>query len=262
MAKRTWNLGFVRRFPPQSEIDPTARLEAVLAPILEELAATPPNKELNVGIRAAVATVRAALPRLRTLRAQLAELPAFDLERFDRLELYVNALAHCHAWFFKEPYAPRELQGAVWRAARLRHRLNVVNQELVRRGALDASQRPSATRCVGYGNLSFDLQHLQLVLGDARPEHGWPSSALVPQLARARQSNQALCDFSRFRKQTSEDIWRVYTQRERAMTLLVRTYQQARRAVLYLRHHQGDADLIAPPLDSGTPRAPNARSSS
>lgn len=262
MAKRTWNLSFVRRFSPQSEIDPTARLKAVLAPIADELAATPPSKELNIGMRAAVATVRAALPRLRALRSQLAELPEFDLARFDRLELYVNALAHCHAWFFKEPYAPRELQGSVWRAARLRHRLNVVNRELVRRGALDASELPSTTRCVGYGKLSFDLQHLRLVLRQPHPEHGWPEVAIEPQLARADAYNRTLCELSRFRRQTSEDIWIVYTQRERAMTLLVRTYQQARRAVLYLRHHQGDADSIAPPLESGPRRAPNARSSS
>jgi hypothetical protein len=79
---------------------------------------------------------------------------------------------------------------------------------------------------------------------------------------RAKQLNKELCELSRWRKQASTDVWVVYAQRERAMTLLVRTYQKVRRAVLYLRHHQGDADTIAPPLDSGTERTPNARSSS
>jgi hypothetical protein len=54
--------------------------------------------------------------------------------------------------------------------------------------------------------------------------------------------------------------------RQRAYTLMVNAYDDARRAVAYFRHSQGDADTIAPSLYAGitSPRravAPRARSS-
>jgi hypothetical protein len=36
--------------------------------------------------------------------------------------------------------------------------------------------------------------------------------------------------------------------RARAFTLLVRHYDECRRAITYVRHHEGDADEIAPSL--------------
>ena len=43
-------------------------------------------------------------------------------------------------------------------------------------------------------------------------------------------------------------------QRDRAFTLFIRCYDQIRRAILFLRWEQDDADTIAPSLYPGYPR--------
>ena len=47
--------------------------------------------------------------------------------------------------------------------------------------------------------------------------------------------------------------------RQRAFTLLVRTYEEARWAVLFLRRHEGDADSIAPSLFVGRTKRKRAK---
>jgi hypothetical protein len=61
-----------------------------------------PERELvpvNVDVLGAVTTVLGALPELRALRAQFAELRGFDLASFDKLRDYALALGHAHAMY-------------------------------------------------------------------------------------------------------------------------------------------------------------------
>jgi hypothetical protein len=53
---------------------------------------------INIDILIAVTTVLGVVGELRMFRAELVEkLPAFDVERFDRLEVYARAAGHAHA---------------------------------------------------------------------------------------------------------------------------------------------------------------------
>ena len=84
---------------PETNDAAVPRLRAAYLRRLEEINAVPDSAlvPINISIPTAVTTVLGSLPKIRAMRDQLAGMPGFDLEAFDKLEDYTLAVAHAQA---------------------------------------------------------------------------------------------------------------------------------------------------------------------
>jgi hypothetical protein len=209
----------------------------------------------NIDIVSAVTTALGVLPELRALRAQIAEeLPRFDVERYDRLEKYALALNHANV-LHRSAVAPR---GNVAEMADeltvIRDRLFADALSLANYNLIDGARLAQVKTAVGYRPLATDvftliavlkerwsaLQNKTPVTLEALNDAGHRAVELLAAVGQKEQAPVALGD--------------AVERRQRAFTLFVRGYEDARRAVLYLRDAHGDADDIAPSLYAGRSR--------
>jgi hypothetical protein len=215
-----------------AEID--AITEAELAPV-------------NVDILISVTTVLGAIPKLRQLRPQLAELKDFDLERFDRLESYARALGHTHSLLLRGAPSP-EIAKLAEDAAELRETLLTDAAALARRDLLDKESLSGLKGAVGYRNLAFDLAALSNLLRQAWTKIEGKSAIQASELNRARALGDQLLTAVGLRQHEAPEQSDAGLNRQRAFTVFVRAYNQIRRAVTYLRWEHGDANEFAPSL--------------
>jgi hypothetical protein len=208
--------------------------------------------QVNLDIPTAVSTTLGVLPELRSYRDEIvAKLPGFDIARFDRMEDYAMAVSHANTLFMIANQPPSDLQALHDEGATVRDTLLSDVNALISRGLINASAIKDLKGPVGHKNLATDLQILASVLKDswsvvqgkcaAQPEELDHAAKLAARLLRVvglKEQGPALIA-------TSADI------RARAFTQFTRAYDDARRAVIFLRWHEGDADEIAPSLYAG-----------
>ena len=227
--------------------DAFARLEAEMA-ALEEKDLVP----INIDVPSAVTTSFGVLPKLREHRKGLETIgAAFDLERLDKLEDYTMALSHAHARYWASMAPPDDLAPVYEEASDLRELLQSDMNSLVRRGLLPQDSLDDLTGNTGYKNVATDLQILSIVLEEnwakiegktaiekKEVEHGAKLAARILRVVGKREQSPATAAVAA-------------DQRSRAFALFLRAYDDARRAIIFLRWHAGDADTIAPSLFSG-----------
>ncbi len=253
MKTSTRNLWAVERFPVPVTDDPGELLHAALVPVEADLVALPANEvRTSPGdIEKMVAIVLAAVPRLQKFRARIAlEVPDFDWKRFERLTDYAKALRQSHAFFFQRSCLPVALRGTTWKATRLRRRMQRTFDMLVERGQVRKSDLSSGGRCVGYGQLVFDLSELPFILGQMEEALGYSMAATE---AEAKRLSAALRSIYDWRAQSWNNLMVAYTARDRSFTLMWLAYSDARRAIQRVRQAYGDADQLAPPLHDREP---------
>lgn len=213
---------------------------------------------VNVDVLGAVATVNAALPGLEALRPGIAEaLPTFDLARLDRLHAYAWALQHAQGRFVAQGRMAQPLEQLVERGVALRETLVTDVTSLTHRRMIDATRLESLRGGKGYRNLAFDLQVLALVLNEHWGAIAARSSITRDEIAEAERLGAELSDSIDSRHRPQAVGTAAKADRARAYTLFVRAYDEVRRAVAFLRWHEGDADTLAPSLFAG--RRPKAK---
>lgn len=217
-----------------------ARLAAVPADDLVTLSLSP--------VTAAIAVLRALLT-LGRARADLAALRGFDLTAFDGLADLAHANVHLAALHLAEARPNPSLDPLRARAELLVRLLYVEVTPLVQTGLLPATTLPPRPR--GRGALA-DLA--VLLLGLARDLGlAWPSLEGHTTLDRDRirlaaELGQTILDELAARRLPDDDHDRLEHERRAAFTLLVRDYEEARRAYAYLTHGGAKAMANVPPL--------------
>jgi hypothetical protein len=215
---------------------------------------------INVDIMLAVTTVLGALPEIRQFRSDLvSKLPAFDIARFDKLELYARAAGHAHALHLQLSALP-DVTPLVEAAEALRELLVSDASALGRRGLIDAQVLSSLKGPVGHRNLAFDLSALSSVLRASWSRIEGKSAIALEELDRARLLADQLLTVVGLREQGPASPSASAIHRQRAFTLLVQSYNEARRALGYLRWDEDDLEAIAPSL-YGQQRPSRRRSS-
>jgi hypothetical protein len=210
---------------------------------------------IKLDLAAAVTTVLGVLPELRALREQVVkELPAFNLVRFDKLEAYALALAHAHAAFLSATQQPDDLDELVESAVESRETLLAEVKLLVQHGIVNDEPLALLKGAKGYKNIASDLVTLTNVLRATWPRIEGKIFTTAQDLDRAVEASSRLLHIVALRERAPAHIADAMEQRVRAFTLLSRAYEDARRAVAYLRAGTGDADVIAPSLYPGRPR--------
>ena len=222
-----------------------------------DLAALRPEDllQVNADIPAAVSKILRALPQVKELRARIAmELPMFDLGAFDKLEDIALALSFAHGCYQAAIQPPGDLKALSAEATQLRERLLADARALSLRGLIDGGPLAKLKGAKGYQNTADDLLMLSNVLEEAWPQVQGKLATTPGDLLRAHQLSTSLTKVVQLREQGPALLAAATEQRKRASTLVVRVYEDARRAVAYLRAREGDAEAIAPSLYQGRPR--------
>jgi hypothetical protein len=122
---------------------------------------------------------------------------------------------------------------------------------LVARGYINASVLKQLKGPVGYKNVATDLQILGSVLKDNWATIAGKCATQLGELEHAIKLAARILRVVGLREQSPAVIAAAADIRMRAFTLFTRAYDDARRAVIYVRWHEGDADAIAPSLYAG-----------
>jgi hypothetical protein len=207
---------------------------------------------INLDVPSAVATTLGSLPEIRAVRPQIVEhLPKFDLVAFDKLEDYALALNYANAQYLTANQPPDDLDAVLTEGTTLRETLLIDATALSRRGFVDGNRLRELNGPNGYKNLATDLLMVASVLRDAWSQIQGRTGIQLAELDRAEKLAQRLLRVVGLRAQSPATVAKAADQRIRAFTLLARTYDDARRAVMFLRWVAGDVDSIAPSLYAG-----------
>ena len=205
----------------------------------------------NLDVDSTLSAASAALPTLRGLREPFRTLPSSNLEQFDRIETYIWALLYAHMAYAVATRPPESLPAMAARAAKKRDLLNAEISVQVKRGAIDDKQLDQLRGGVSYRNIALDLLLLVFLLQQHWDVIGGRTMSTLEELTEAQVLGRALFDAVNGRERTSGEVIKATSDRSRAFMLLVRAYDEVRRAAVYLRWHEGDADTLVPSLYAG-----------
>jgi hypothetical protein len=221
--------------------------------IYPEISALPDEdvSGVNIDLVGAVTTVLGTLPELRALRSEIVELPLFDSKRFDKLELYALALNHANA-LHRGALSPKvgltELGTTI---SGIRDRLLANARSLAEYGLIDGERLNECKTANGYRPLATDVLTLVALYKEywASIEHKTPVS--FDALNEAGTLAVELLAAVGIKDQAPLTVGEALQVKQKAFKLLLQAYDDARRAVTYLRWHEDDADQITPSLYAG-----------
>jgi hypothetical protein len=222
--------------------------------LLPEIEALPAEDvmQVNLDIPSAVTTVLGSLPELRAIRPEIQKhLPEFDLECFDKLEDYTLALTYANAQYLIAVAPPEDLQATGSEGSALRNTLHADAMALIQRGLIDSDQLKQLKGGNGYKNIATDLLILASVLQNHWSKIEGKCGTTEAEVDRAIKLAQRILRVVGLREQAPTSVAAASDRRVRAFTLFWNAYDQARRAVAFLRWDHDDADQIAPSLYAG-----------
>jgi hypothetical protein len=205
-------------------------------------------RPVRIDVPGAYSVARYACPRLAELRSELAAMPGFDLQRFDRLPLYARAAMHAHVDARITVGRDRDLTKLAALGFALRNQLLASARLLVPRKIIHAEVLKKLHRPSGYAHLASDLMVLAQVYRNVWSQIDGSTLITAQDLADANRIADEIYARAGARKRTPEEIRAARAMRDRMFTLFVEAYEDTRIAVQYLRRNTGDADKFAPPL--------------
>ena len=119
---------------------------------------------------------------------------------------------------------------------------------LIRRRLIDAQALRNLKNDTGYRNLAFDLHLLGQSFRDCPASSTELTAVRVSEIHRAEELAATILRLSGRRRDLRANIEAAADLRKRAFTLFVRVYEETRRAVVFLRWYEGDADQLVPLL--------------
>jgi hypothetical protein len=224
----------------QTSFDETAADRAALAPTA--------LVTIKLDVSVALTTVLGTLAHLAALRDAIAQLPGREIDAFDKLEVYAEALAHANTAFLAASQPPSELRELMPRAIEIRALLLSDVTALVNRGLVDGKPFADLKGPVGYLNIASDIGVIVRVLRERWVDISTKSAAQADELDEAEQIFERITVAYAERARQPGIISAASEERQRACTLLVNAYDKTRRAVQYIRWDEGDADKLAPSL--------------
>jgi hypothetical protein len=244
-----------KKIPAPAKPSAPSKSAEALASVKAEMDALAPSDfaTINVDIPQSVAVVLGVLPQLSALRSALVKaLPEHPIETLDKLPTYALAAYHAHILWLPPETSEDRVAALLEEATPLREDLLGDAEALARRKLLDA--KAVATIRAGLGNIDKDndLVALSALFTTRWDEIQHKTAATWEEVLRAGELGPLLLAALGVRDHgVPLEPERTAEQRRRAFTLFFRAYDETRRAVGYLRWHQGDADEIAPSLYKG-----------
>jgi hypothetical protein len=207
---------------------------------------------INLDMSRAVAVAIGALPRLRDLRARLvAELPHHPIHTTDKLGTYALAAWYAHLLALPASKAERALEALLAEVRPLREDLLVAAEALARKKLLDPKAVAGIRSGLGHLDRANDLVALAALFTENWSRVQGKTTVEPRDIERAAELGPLLLVELGAREQaavgepmSTDPAGR----RARAFTLFFKTYEEARRAVAYLRWYEQDVDDIVPSL--------------
>jgi hypothetical protein len=205
---------------------------------------------INLDIPQAVSLALGALPALRSLRAEIVEkLPQHPIGHLDRLERYALAVWYAHLLAQPDTTADERVRELVAEAAPLRENLLGDAEALARRRLLDAGTVAEIRAGQGLVDTANDLVALAALFDANWDDVEDKTAATEAEVTRAAELGPLLLRAVALREHGPvPPPADAASARARAFTLFVRAYDECRRAVSYVRWHDGDEDDFAPSL--------------
>lgn len=206
---------------------------------------------INLDVRAAVFTARGVVPKVVPLRAEIArwlgEEQAAYVDHLDQAARAAGAAYAQHASLGN----PAELEPISVEVAAVRETLLLRAESLVARGVVDGEKLGGLRGAAGYKNQYLDVLQLVAVFRSDWSRIEPHTSVTAADLDRAEGlANELSAAVGRV-EQDQPASSPTALLRDRAWTHFVRTYDEVRRAVVWLRDAEEDADQIAPSLWAG-----------
>jgi hypothetical protein len=230
--------------------------EAVFECVRAEVEALPPerSRRINVHVPTAVAMVLGLLPRLAGLRDEMSALPGRPTDALDRLRDYALATLYAHALTLPRDAGETRLRALSSEALPLREGLLVSAELLAHFGLVDAKRVAAIRSGSGHLDAAQDLTALAALFRQAGPAVRSKTPITADQVERAAQLGVLLVEAFGRRQQRTDgagDPGENADRLARVYELFYNAYDECRRAVAFLRWHQGDADAFAPSLQQG-----------
>lgn len=206
---------------------------------------------INIDVLAAISTAIGVLTKVAGLKSRIAALAEVDHAQIDALPDYANALAWTHE-IWRAASAPAEVVPELAAAAtRMRNRFAADVNALAERGLVNADRAARLHSGVGYRAVVDDLMGLSGLLRGSWDIVAGKTAVDVAEIQRAEILAGRMLAALGHREQAPATVAEASRMRERAFTLFVRSYDQLRRAVTFLRWNEGDAATLVPSLWSG-----------
>ena len=205
---------------------------------------------LNVDITASCTAILVHVPKMMSLRAQVVlELPLFDISHFDTLELKTQAAIQSQFNHLLASAAPGDIPGYETKLNRYRTLFLSDVNTLAIRGLIDNSKLGDLKSPNGYKNLAESVSALA-----AHIRRNWStiqSRAAVTAEELADAEETAVKMLLAVANQAAPlPPTQAAVERRQAYTLFVRSYDEVRRVVTYLRTPFDDVEDYAPSVRS------------
>lgn len=221
-----------------------------LSPGLKALLATITKGELktiNAELAEVAITMLAAAPALRALRPRIEEeLPRFDLRAFDAIEEIAWAGINVQTTWNAVSSARDELPALFREATELRDGLLSDCAPHVRRGEIPREPFEALAKGTAYQDAMETVGVLGAMLRAAWPQIEGRTVIEFATVERCRSLSREILEAMAKRDARDVRLEKLAFERQQMFTLMLGTYQQARRAVEYLRFNERDADAFAP----------------
>jgi hypothetical protein len=202
----------------------------------------------------AASVARAAVPRVMAYRVEIEKLPGFEISHLDKLELYALAMLQANADYLATSAPPQHLQQLVDQGTAMRQTLLSDVMPFVKRGVIKGDQLDSLKGPVGHVNLASDLFVIVSTFRSNWNKIAGKTSVTSDELDLAQLLAENLSQDIGEKKFSSAVIATAALRRQQVFTLLVRAYDQVRRAITYIGWDADDIDDIAPSLFAGRKR--------
>jgi len=241
--------------PPSNAPSPPNAAAEAFAKVEAELAALTPDEIVPavVDVSAAVTTALAASPKIRELRAAIAEqLPKHPIGFVDNLDTYAHAAWYAHLAHTYAGNSPEASRALLDEAHKLREGLLIAAEALAHRGLLNAEAVARVRKGSGSTDTANDLVTLAQLFSADWSRVSSKTAVERHEIDRAAEIGPAVMVMFAVKKHPGRTT-DTEAQRARAFTLLSKAYDSCRQALAYLRWKEGDMDSIAPSLTRKKP---------
>ena len=229
-----------------------------LALLKAELLAIPVARlrPINLDIPTLVLAVTGALPGVLALRPTIASvLGEVQAQRSDKLPVAVQAVSQAHADYLIA-LQPMNVQLLSNEVVEVREILAADALTQVRRKLIGAGELAELRGNVGFANQIYDVFQLVSLYRKRWPALEKHTGVTLDELARADALAQRFTEALAAREKGASLAGEFGDLRVRAYTWLLDVHDEVRRAVSYLRWHEGDVDTIIPSLWANRSRHP------
>lgn len=234
------------------EVSPLRFREAFEA-VKEEMASLQKAElqKVNVDVTAAFKATRGSIPKLAPLRPLVAQLGLFNISNFDKLETYAYALMHAQAGLLAATDDADPIDEMNMQLTGIRESLLADAVALEKRKLLDA-RRSELKGAHGYRNLTLDVLTLSRLFRNNWEAIKNKTAVELAELDDAERLADRLISAVGVRDEGQSIVAEPAETRSRVFTLFLRAYDEVRRAVTFIRWHEGDVDLLVPNIFGGS----------